>query len=444
MSSFLSRLRQAYSPANNLRQLFIRPDTNFSALDGLRALSILSVIIFHTMTGVDFVGGLPLLNEMLAKTPRWMYWMWQGPMGVDIFFVLSGFLMGTMLLKEIDKTHRVNFKVFYLRRFLRLTPVYWFSIALIQFLFVNEHGERIFTFDKAWHLYLYIQNFFPQKENFMIWTWSLAVEEQFYLVVPAFLLLFYRNIKSPLTLFSLLFLASFAIRWGVVVDNDYYLAWKETGTQVTKLSQQGAQRYYETLYDNLYTHFGPLLVGIIVAEIRLKHHARAEAFFTANKWLPNSLFALGVAIVFYIYNFQMPNPFADYSEPFNLFMLVSFHNIFALGIGVILLACAYPNDLTARLTDFLKWRLWYPIAQLSYSLYLFHALVIGGLMLGLKPYLTEIAATAPGIQLWHVFVIAFLVLVISSIIATITYLFIERPFMNLRVKPVTSTALHEK
>ncbi|HET8706099.1 MAG TPA: acyltransferase [Pseudomonadales bacterium] len=442
MSSFLSRLGQAYSPVNNLRQLFIRPESNFSALDGLRALSILCVIVFHTFTGVDFVGGLPLLNDVVQKTPQWMYWIWQGPLGVDIFFVLSGFLMGTMLLREIDKTQRVNFKVFYWRRFLRLTPVYWFSIALIQFLFVNEQGERIFTFDKAWHLYLYIQNFFPQKDNFMIWTWSLAVEEQFYLVVPAFLLLFYRNVRSPLTIFLLLFIVSFGIRWGVIADSDYFLEWRETGTQITKLSLLGAQRYYETLYDNLYTHFGPLLVGIMVAEIKLKHGEKVERFFR-NQMLANLLFALSVLTVLFIFNYKMPDPFADYSQPFNLFMLVSFHNIFALGIGFIVLACAFPNQFTQFFTGFLKWRFWYPIAQLSYSLYLFHALVVGVVMVGLKPMLSAIAAEQ-GLQLWHIFALALLVTAISCVIATITYLLIEKPFMNLRGKPVTSTAITEK
>ncbi len=444
MSSFFSRLSQAYSPANNLRQLFVRPKSNFSELDGLRALSILSVIIFHTITGVDFVGGLPLLNEMLHKTPKWMYWMWQGPLGVDIFFVLSGFLMGTMIFREIDHTHKVNFKLFYLRRFLRLTPVYWFSIALIQFTFVNAQGERLFSFDKAWHLYLYIQNFYPQKENFMIWTWSLAVEEQFYLVVPLFLLLFYRNVKSPLILFSILFLISFLIRWWIIADNNYFLAWKESGTEITKLSQQGAQRYYEALYVNLYSHYGPLLVGIIVAEIRLKHHAAALAFFTAKTWRSNLVFIAALAIVFYIYNYMMPDPFADYSRPFNTFMLASFHNIFAVAIGVIVLACLYPNNFTSLMTGFLKWRIWYPIAQLSYSLYLFHALVIGGFMVGMKPIIAAQAASSAGLQLWHIFGIFFIVLFIALIVAVITFLFIEKPFMNLRAKPIASTAMNEK
>jgi len=439
MSSFVSRLGQAYSPVSNLRELFIRPPSHFPAFDGLRALSILIVIIFHTLTGLDLVGGLAVLNNMLDKTPRWMYWMWQGPLGVDIFFVLSGFLMGTMLLKEIDGTGEVNFKVFYLRRFLRLTPLYWFSIALIQFLFVNEQGDKIFTFDQAWILYLYIQNFFPQDMNFMIWTWSLAVEEQFYLVLPLFLLLFYRNVRSPLFLFTLLFLVSFVIRWWVVVDNDYYLAWKESGSDITRLSQDGAKRYYETLYDNLYTHFGPLLIGIMVAELRLKHHAKLKAFFN-RAWLPKIMFVAALMLIFFIFNYRMPDPFADYSEPFNLFMLVSFHNLFAIGIGIVLLACIYPSSFTSLFTAFLSWRLWYPIAQLSYSMYLFHTLAVGGLILLLKPQIKALAE-ANEITLWLVLLLALAASLVSMVIGVVTYLLIEKPIMNLRTKPVASTAL---
>ena len=142
------------------------------ALDGLRGVAVLLVLLFHTLTP-PFVGGF---------------------VGVDIFFVLSGYLICALLLREWQKTGRVSLARFYMRRFLRLMPTLWALLAVVLVLLFWRYDHD--TFLKArrealWAL-CYVSNWVRAlgkggEMNFFAHTWSLGIEEQFYLFWPAVL-----------------------------------------------------------------------------------------------------------------------------------------------------------------------------------------------------------------------------------------------------------------
>jgi len=129
-------------------------------LDGIRGIAILLVLIGH---------GWHRHLTLLAVS------------GVDLFFVLSGFLITRILIGSFDKPH--YFRNFYIRRILRIWPLY-FAILAITYL------TPLFLFSRAefpaWRFILYIQNFWPLAgtPSSLSATWSLAIEEQFYLVWP--------------------------------------------------------------------------------------------------------------------------------------------------------------------------------------------------------------------------------------------------------------------
>lgn len=140
----------------------------FGSLDGLRALSILAVLWHHTDRGVDgsIVGA-------------------RGFLGVDLFFVISGFLIVTLLLRERRRTGDLSLRGFYIRRFLRIFPPYYLMLAICAAtaLLKPGHGSAAILGDLPIAL-LYVSNLFPMHSLLSI-TWSLSTEEQFYLVVPA-------------------------------------------------------------------------------------------------------------------------------------------------------------------------------------------------------------------------------------------------------------------
>ena len=155
-------------------------------LDGLRGFAILQVISVHYLynPGANLPTGLHFLQSFFAL----------GWTGVDLFFVLSGFLIGGILL---DVRASPNyFKTFYIRRFFRIVPLYYLWLfCLIGLVFLT--GSTFFQTQSAqpgidWRLlghFLFLQNLWANHYSTLaVWwlsvTWSLAIEEQFYLVAP--------------------------------------------------------------------------------------------------------------------------------------------------------------------------------------------------------------------------------------------------------------------
>src|SRR5665213_604282 len=160
------------------------PQRRIPELDGLRGMAILLVMVGHYFS-VPGVGAVSLLNG---------YWFRLGWTGVDLFFVLSGFLIGGILLDARGSSN--YFKTFYARRFFRIIPLYYAWILLyvvlapvVRMFFSDRIGpvQRVDGSILA-HLF-FLQNFHEfLKSGASFWwfssTWSLAVEEQFYLVAP--------------------------------------------------------------------------------------------------------------------------------------------------------------------------------------------------------------------------------------------------------------------
>ena len=187
-------------------------------LDGLRALAIIGVLLYHA--GIDWLPG--------------------GFLGVDVFFVISGFLITSLVLEEYDRSGRIDFKRFYLGRARRLLPaVVVLLIAIgIAVLFVYQDALSAFRQDALatifyvnnWWYVLVDQSYFESmgRPPLLKHLWSLSVEEQFYLIWPVVALLLVRSGGRPLVrrialllaVASTVWMAVIAIRNGYPVDAD--------------------------------------------------------------------------------------------------------------------------------------------------------------------------------------------------------------------------------
>ena len=144
------------------------------SLDGLRALSILAVLIGHlhgTQGAPDWIGTLAVVGPVDVAN-----------FGVRIFFVISGLLITSLLIAELERTNEVNLTRFYLRRSIRIFPAYFAFIAVVYL------GKRAGVFAATpadfMHALTYTTNYQVDRSWDLGHLWSLSLEEQFYLVWP--------------------------------------------------------------------------------------------------------------------------------------------------------------------------------------------------------------------------------------------------------------------
>lgn len=149
-----------------------RSTSFFGDLNGLRFLCIALVLWHHAQ---------PVSSPGLRLFDR-------GFLGVDFFFVLSGFLITTLLLREAHTFGKFSLKQFYLRRALRILPVYFFSVTIVSVYAIAIKGQTEYL-EILPYYYLFLSNFLTEHIPTLSITWSLSVEEQYYLLWPLTLLL---------------------------------------------------------------------------------------------------------------------------------------------------------------------------------------------------------------------------------------------------------------
>jgi peptidoglycan/LPS O-acetylase OafA/YrhL len=160
------------------------------SLDGLRTISVLFVVTSHFLYTIGYDDAWNL-----------------GILGVKFFFVISGFLITGLLLKELAKTSTINLGKFYFRRTLRIFPPYYFYL-LVLFFAVKFGVVPDISNDSFIAPITYTTNYFASNSWNLLHTWSLSVEEQFYLIYP-FVLIFFGRHKIVWLLGGLIVLCPF-------------------------------------------------------------------------------------------------------------------------------------------------------------------------------------------------------------------------------------------
>lgn len=251
------RVCSAFSLRANLARLVRQPEGRLGSIDGLRALAILWTVAFHAAwySGYNVP---PATYFRLLRDPALLP-LWRGHAGVDLFFVLSGFLIASMLLDERDRTGTIRVGLFYVRRLLRLWPALA-AAAVLYAIVVGGNNETL------WANLLYVSNFLPVLHSAMTWTWSLAIEEQFYLLAPWGILLL-----APLT-------PRARIAWLVAIAGVFVAigAWVIAAggfglhdSEVALDREIGDwARAFDALYTKPWMRIGPLLAGVAAAGIR--------------------------------------------------------------------------------------------------------------------------------------------------------------------------------
>lgn len=160
------------------------------ALDGLRGISIALVIFSHVLQTYGWTQSVPVVWRLVP-----------GATGVSVFFVISGYIISTLILDEKTSSGKVSLKGFYVRRLFRIVPAYLVYLSTIAML--NAFGVVNVEWLHFGYSLLYLTNYFPVNWP-LLHTWSLSVEEQFYLIYPILILVSQRTTLSRVLLGTLL------------------------------------------------------------------------------------------------------------------------------------------------------------------------------------------------------------------------------------------------
>lgn len=406
---------------NNI--LFTRPERNYKFIDGIRAIAILWVIVFHVW--LFHIEYYPEVCENITKHP-WLVWITRGDLGVDLFFVISGFLIGNLLFKEVIRSGKIRIKRFYLRRFLRLMPAY---IACMIAGALLSKGTPLENWDMAWLNLLYINNYIPH--SYMPWTWSLAIEEQFYLIIPFIILAFFPRIKNKIWFFLPLALLSPILK--------YY-----NTTQILDYTFPMKSIFYHGNWHDWFwdyyipTHFryGGLLTGVAIAYLHNYQKEKLQHFLDKNQELVRFLMAGSLLTIMAIAStslgqwsnvessifYKLPRWVGNFYEAIH-------RELFYYAVAFMITACLYSEvKIVERVKQFLSLSFFFPVAQISYSAYLFHEMFM---------YLYFIEAgrwfEGTSLPIWSVMVINGIVSLIAILfVASLMFLFIEQPFQRLK------------
>lgn len=405
------RLRRAFSLRRNLQLLFVPPEGHLRPLDGLRALSILWVVVFHTAWYAGPFIPVPTYASMVFS--EWMVPVWRGDFGVDVFFVLSGFLIAGMLVDERERTGGLRLGLFYVRRLLRLWPALGVA-CFFEVLVVGDNSSML------WANLLYVSNFIPILRAAMGWTWSLAIEEQFYMVCPWLVrgLAPVRDRRRLAVIAAITVLLSGVAAW-VVVRGRFHAVDAEI---VVNRDLQRWARGFDHLYVKPWMRAGALLMGVGAAYV-YRARAAMEALARARA-LPVIGLALALAVAAVSVHWPLV---VGAPRPVEVAYLALFRTTFGAATAYVLLLAVSQHPLGRALGRVLSSRALYPFGQLAYSAYLLNPIVATLVHRQLAP-LVWLGKASP--------MTAFLAadLVATFVAAAVLHLLIERPFMELRPK----------
>lgn len=370
--------------SDHSNQLKLQSTRYMPGLDGLRAIAVIAIIIYH-------------LN------PRWLP---GGFLGVDTFFVISGYLITSLLLREYHNTQVIDLKNFWIRRFRRLIPaVFFMTGVVITYVLVFESGIIRTVKEDGIAAFLYMSNWWYIIEDLsyfeaseprpLMHLWSLAIEEQFYIIWPVVLLILLLKFKNYKHIMLIIFMMTVvSLIWMMVLTIPY---------------EDNSRVYFGTD-----TRLQTLLLGVLLAYIWPPFRLKKDIGQKIKVWIDGiGIGALLALIIFFIT--------IDASSYW-----IYYGGLYLITLVTLLLIASSVHPSTV-LPKILGNPLFLWIGTRSYSLYLWHYPII-------------ILINVNFVQGQVPYYIILLQILLTFIFAEVSYKWIETPFRRHGFKAVWPSA----
>ncbi|XP_077861749.1 nose resistant to fluoxetine protein 6-like [Saccoglossus kowalevskii] len=349
-----------------------------ACIHGIRVLSMWWVIQGHVyvFTPLFTDNLLEMLNYLRTFSFQAIL---NGTVSVDTFFLLSGLLVTYLTLKELESGRQINWIIFYVHRYWRLTPLYGFVLLVWMYLFLYVgRGPLQWTmelyvqscYDWWWTNLLYINNLvpFPGNENSMCmaWTWYLANDMQFYVISPIIIVLLHKKWYFGMTAIVTFLCGCFAATAALTVEYGIPVNMLQSPYKnVTDPTAGFAQTYTKP-----YTRIAPYLVGMVVGYLLVKTKGKIKIPTVVNLICWVAAWAVAIAVVYGLHGTYNGKTL---SLPVNVFYATVFRFAWAVAVGWLIFACITGHG--GPINAFLSWKAWIPLSRLTYSTYLIHLIV---------------------------------------------------------------------
>jgi peptidoglycan/LPS O-acetylase OafA/YrhL len=352
-----------------------------NGLDTLRATAITLVFMTH-------------YQSFVSRQPTFGWASDVGWVGVDLFFVLSGYLIANQLFGGIVRGQLLSLKSFYGRRALRTVPVFWVVLAT-YFLFPEFMGGN--TPPPLWRFLTFTQNIGLHGGTAFSHAWSLCIEEQFYLFLPFILVVGMRlggKVSQGWALLCGLILIGITTRT---------ILWLSYG------QENGG--YYPNIYYATPCRFDEFLPGVAVAMLKNFHRPLWDRITRQGQ----RVFALGSVATAVILCFEYRYYYME-GYGYTFFLTAAGYSLLAMSFALLVVAALSPGSWLSRI----RIPGAYHLALWSYSIYLSHKAI----MMVLNRYLGPLDLP-PG-------VLPGVIALVSIAVGALLYKLIEAPFMALR------------
>lgn len=350
----------------------------------MRAIAIISVVAMH-VNGQYFEMNLQttFVNSLPPFKGGWV--------GVPMFFVLSGFLIGGQIWSEFLKSGTVKFSRFILRRGFRIWPLFYFILALFIVFQVS-----VFSLNGALSNLFFLSNYLGD-DGPINGAWSLSTEEQFYILAPLFIIIANKFLKVK----SLLAYRKILFGFLLLPILGRYISWKFLGLA----GEFDLATFMNYIYRPIHTNCEGLIIGMLIANYV------KDTSFKASKFFERRDLILFFALIIMALSFKS-------KVYFNITGV-------AIGFGALLWNILDDKRLVGRI---LSSSFWFPIAKTSFGVYLIHVPLVKFIFHTIpRETLVQFPQLAP------IFILI-ITMIISIGLASILYIIIERPFINLRNK----------
>jgi len=369
---------------------------HYPCLDFLRSIAIILVMLVHFNERFYPLPANSFLHRLAA-------WGWNG---VGLFFALSGFLIGGQLIESLQ-TRSFSFKKFYIKRFWRIFPPYYFSLLIVAILYftgladdnvIYPDGSATDIIKTLVYHTLYLQDYLRLPRLQVALYWSLAVEEQFYILAPLLLYMIWRYCRPYFPL----------ILSGLIV----------IGISTRFMLYGPDLNWLLDIRFPFHTRFDSLLFGVLAAYLFIVYNERLKNLSAFTRWILflSSFAAIGACLIFG----GTGNGYFNTCWQFTL-----------TGFGFSLLTLTITiSSFDSYIHTYLK-KFFSITARLSYTIYLYHLMLIfplGHIIIKAHKYL----GYNPGrVGFLLSFCLYFLCVLAAS---AIVYQFIDRPSMSYRKK----------